>query len=39
MAKVLDISCGKREFVAPCGCCDQAIHYGQPVASEALRMT
>ena len=31
MAKVLDISCGKRESVTPCGCGDQAIHDGQPV--------
>jgi len=31
MEKVLDIACGKRESVATCGCCDQAIHHGQPV--------
>ena len=31
MAKVLDISCCKREPMAPCGCCDQAIHHGEPV--------
>ena len=31
MPKVLDISRGKRESVAPCGCGYQAIHDGQPV--------
>lgn len=31
MAKVPDIPCCKREPVAPCGGCDQAVHHGQPV--------
>lgn len=31
MEKVLDIACGKRESVAPSGCCDEAIHHGQSV--------
>lgn len=31
VAEVMAISCGKRETVASCGCCDQTIHHWQPV--------